>query len=372
MDHGSGCWHEFIISHIFPLCNAEIILNLPLWDAWPNDKLVWHYNNQSICIGRSAYHLIIDEWATNHDSPSSVDNSICKALWKWDIPPWIKLFGLRACWGAFPSALNISKCIVSFGMSHTACGHAEESDVHSVLKCPLAVQIWNSSPFQVFIDSNKFRSLIDCFEKARQQLKGETVRDFLAIMWEFWNARNRFIFSWPDKNLSILSKRPLDFIKCYWNHRELELATTHIHHPNSWRPPSVSYVKLNLDGGQPNNSGWGWGFVLRNHLEDLLLAGTKHGRGFAGAMIEEARSCLFGVKSAFNLGYRHIIIEGDNLSLVQLLKSRSTQDNSLGYFTSSILLFIQNFEFFFLVFCKERGKQGSSWSSPLATIMPGG
>ncbi|KAJ8423472.1 hypothetical protein Cgig2_013515 [Carnegiea gigantea] len=157
----------------------------------------------------------------------------------------------------------------------------------------------------------------------------DALGDYLAII-------NRFIFNKPDRNLGILSKRALDFVKGYREHKELEQQGPSTHQPNSWSPPPESCVKLNFDGGQAGTSGWGWGFVIRNHMGNVLLAGLKHGHGFVGALVKEARSCLYGLKCAFNAGFKRIIVERDNLSLIRLLRSRSTQNNPLGLFITCI------------------------------------
>ena len=35
--------------------------------------------------------------------------------------------------------------------------------------------------------------------------------------------------------------------------------------------------------------------VIRNHDGDIVMASSKQGEGFAGAEVEKARACLFGL-----------------------------------------------------------------------------
>ena len=58
-------------------------------------------------------------------------------------------------------------------------------------------------------------------------------------------------------------------------------------------------------------------------------------------------------------GIQHIIVEGDSLALIQLLRSRSTQDNSseFFFFISSILNLVTNFDFIYWSFIKREGNK---------------
>jgi len=92
--------------------------------------------------------------------------------------------------------------------------------------------------------------------------------------------------------------------------------------------------------GRIGDSCWGWGFVLQNQDGDILLAGAKHDTNSAGAEIEEARSCPFGLRCVYEAGFCHITIEGDNLSLIRKFQSKSCHNNSLGLFVRFILSFV--------------------------------
>jgi len=43
----------------------------------------------------------------------------------------------------------------------------------------------------------------------------EQLGAFVAVIWECWNARKRFIFQKPDHNLGILGARVENFVKSY-------------------------------------------------------------------------------------------------------------------------------------------------------------
>lgn len=105
--------------------------------------------------------------------------------------------------------------------------------------------------------------------------------EFVAVLWECWNARNRFIFKTLDENLSMLSTRAISFVRNYRTMRARE-GIQHEPLPAIWKPPVSGILKLNFDGGKIGEHDWGWGFVIHNQDGDIVLAGSKQGVGFAG------------------------------------------------------------------------------------------
>ena len=89
----------------------------------------------------------------------------------------------------------------------------------------------------------------------------------------------------------------------------------------------------------------------------LLIAGPKHGTNPISAEVEEACSCVFGLHCVYEAGFLNITIEGDNLSLIRKLQSKSCHDSSLGLFVRSIHTFVQQFDFFSWSSIKREGNR---------------
>ncbi|KAJ8441607.1 LOW QUALITY PROTEIN: hypothetical protein Cgig2_023760 [Carnegiea gigantea] len=175
IDYANGCWRKSLVRCIFILCDIELILNLPLCESWPSDKIIWHYNS--------------------------------------------------------------------------VCGHPEEMDTHTVLKCPMATHIWEGSGLADAPWTTKFLTLTDYNATASKTLEPDALGDFSAD------------------------------------------------------------------------------FVLRDHDGNVMLAGSKHTHGFGGATVEEVTACPHGLKCAHAHGCRNIIIEGNCLQLIQVLRSKSIHDS---------------------------------------------
>ena len=70
--------------------------------------------------------------------------------------------------------------------------------------------------------------------------------------------------------------------------------------------------KLNFDAGMVRVNLNEWGFVIRNHMGDMVLAGVKQSVGFLSPEEEEARACHYVLLTTLIYGYRHIAVEGDS------------------------------------------------------------
>ena len=114
---------------------------------------------------------------------------------------------------------------------------------------------------------------------------------------------------------------------------------------NWWKPPDTGTYKLNFDAGRTNEDWYGWGFVVRNHEGDVVLAGVQQNKGFVSPEEEEARACLYALRSAIAHGYRRLMIEGDCRSLIRKLQLRLVPNNSLGFFISDILSLSERLDF---------------------------
>ncbi|KAJ8452717.1 hypothetical protein Cgig2_005053 [Carnegiea gigantea] len=188
-------------------------------------------------------------------------------------------------------------------MSCGTCGHIEESASHAILECPLATGIWAASGVDQALWSWRFYCLADCISEAGKKLSADSFEEFLVVMWDVGTPT---IVSCPQLPISIRK-----------------------HLANGPLPMSID-------------------FTVRDHVGNILLAGVKHTRGATATIIEEARPCLYALKCTYDHGFRSIIIEGDNLQLIQMLKSRSPTDSLISFFLKYVFTFLANFDFYSL------------------------
>ena len=133
---------------------------------------------------------------------------------------------------------------------------------------------------------------------ATQSLNQQQIGEFVAIMWEVWNERNRVIFGQRAVGMKRgLAAKVVQFVRNYneFNgHSQQTLATQ----DPLWKPPDTDTYKLNFDAGMVGVDCRGWGFV-------------NHSVGFSTPELEEARACHFAMCTTMAYVYRKLVVEGD-------------------------------------------------------------
>ncbi|KAJ8451527.1 hypothetical protein Cgig2_018161 [Carnegiea gigantea] len=192
----------------------------------------------------------------------------------------------------------------------------------------------------------EFPSVMDCLLLARDFLDNDELGEFVAILWEYWNSRNKFLSGTRRINLHHVGKRARAFVH---NYRKVQmdsiLASKCETACSDRKPPDAGYLKLNVDAGRLEEGNFGWGFVLRDHLGGIVMAGSCQGMGFQGAELEETRACLFALNQVQRHGHDRLIVESDCLSLVSKLRKKEAPNNSLGFFISDIFQLVFSFQF---------------------------
>jgi len=72
---------------------------------------------------------------------------------------------------------------------------------------------------------------------------------------------------------------------------------------------------------------------------DAVGAGVKQGLEYSSLELEEVKTCLLGIKSAWEVGFCKLVIEWDCLSLFLKLKQRQNPRSPLGMTIVNILSF---------------------------------
>ena len=224
--------------------------------------------------------------------------------------------------------------------------------MHALFASPMAEQIWSTSLFEYHLWKAGPLTAEEHLLQAAEILDQQRLGEFVAVMWEIWNERNRIIFGQrPQGTHRNLAARAVQFVKNYRDFKEQESPPLA---PRAmwWKPPPTGIYKLNFDAGKIEDNWNGWGFVIRNHVGDVVLAGVKQNMGFSSPEEEEARACYYALRTASTYGFRQLIVEGDCQSLINKLNRREVPNNSLGFFLSEILSLWANFEFLVRSFVK--------------------
>ena len=137
-DHG--------VKQVFLPCDDETILQIPLSQPWPPDKLAWYYNSSENFSVKPASPLIrnvrVSEYKSATSSSTSITNMIWTKLRNLNVPPCIKLFGWKVRVSVLATRVIIAKKIQGMGMNCSICEALEEDNMHVFVYRPLAIEMW--------------------------------------------------------------------------------------------------------------------------------------------------------------------------------------------------------------------------------------
>ena len=278
-----------------------------------------------------------------------------RLIWALDVPPRIKIFAWKVGVQALATKTNLATRIPTVDMRCDICGAVEESNVHILFLCPLAREIWSGSGFDEELWDGDGPNAWDVVARVANVLSADRVAEFVAVMWECWNSRNRFIFGQQDCWRGGLAQRAINFVHEFRAMKEQGQRCSMLEDQSIWEPPSEGLLKVNFDAGMFPGAGGGWGFTICDKDGDIVLAGVSQKMGYNGAELEEAGACLFALKQALAHGFRNLVIEGDCLALISKLRRQVRPNNMLGFFISAILSTSALFEFVSWSFVRRGG-----------------
>ena len=78
IDEENGGWREEMVREWFLTCDVDYILQIPLCDPWPNNKVIWHFDSKGEFTVKSAYHVVTSLKSLERPSRSGR----CYKIWK--------------------------------------------------------------------------------------------------------------------------------------------------------------------------------------------------------------------------------------------------------------------------------------------------
>jgi ribonuclease HI len=93
----------------------------------------------------------------------------------------------------------------------------------------------------------------------------------------------------------------------------------------------MEWLKVNSDGAFPASTGTcGWGFVIRDKVEDVVVAGAGALKHVPDAFSAEVQACSQRAMAAADKGIGKIILETDSLMLKPALESDAYRFSEVG------------------------------------------
>lgn len=129
--------------------------------------------------------------------------------------------------------------------------------------------------------------------------------------------------------------------------REKTQEETGVRDVQGWTPPPRGVCKINTDVVVSVEGKIGVGMVVRDEVGDILMSAGRSWNARITALQAEAEAIWFGLRYAYDAGFRNVQLQSDYLVLVNLLQSRAKEKSR----TQVIVNDICNFCMLFLSLC---------------------
>ncbi|XP_026410430.1 uncharacterized protein LOC113305630 [Papaver somniferum] len=146
------------------------------------------------------------------------------------------------------------------------------------------------------------------------------------ILWKIWKTRNECIIKKISPNPSSVNFCAYKLAQSYENPKDLEelMKISSIKNDEGcnthWSKPSPGYYTINVDGAFLDSTyESAWEDVARDKLGHYQGCMSCFGHSFS-PLEAEIKGFLLGLKLAKELGYQKVILEGDCLTAVHLIK----------------------------------------------------
>ncbi|KAL2900218.1 hypothetical protein RDABS01_025300 [Bienertia sinuspersici] len=307
----TSAWNKELILNTFVPIDSETILNIPLGEVLHEVSRVWHYSSCGNFTVKSAYHLTMDCRKDGIGCSSSRNEGLFwKKLWSLNLPPRVRMFGWRVCVNGLATKSNLNKRLNYLDSKCDLCGALDENDIHVLLECPMAEEIWYECGLDEKLFEGNNMNIREWVGWLFDNFDDDLCASVLAVCWAIWNNRNKASFAQLDTRWKTAGFRALQWVAEY---KEAVAAVHAI--------PQTTGVR---QGGSPHllAAGSSTQTQRRSREMQLLSMGIKNHVGWGGPEVEEARAFYFGLKKAWECGYRKIIAESDCLSIISKIKNK--------------------------------------------------
>ncbi|KAK6126675.1 hypothetical protein DH2020_039583 [Rehmannia glutinosa] len=340
IDDVTGGWRINEVRRIFKDIDANRILKMHLSPRLPPDKHVWLHSKSGLLSVKSAYHWIHERSAELHTRPSqSTNHSAWRQIWNIRTIPKVKHFVWRACVEALPTKDGLLKRGVQVDPICDLCGEEPETQLHLFLECRVINQVWRLSPLRIDTMNPRFGSFKNFMWSVMKDKPAEFFELAAITTWKIWTSRNKACMEGEKFDVErVLHSAQALFLESHEPipPRQSRQVDKKI---NRWKPSDEGTLKMNTDAATFKDGSVGFGFVIRDHCGDVLLAGSAQKNMDGNSTMIEGAAMLFAIRKALEAGITNFHIESDSKGLIDNLNGKTSPEMHGHILIEDILIF---------------------------------
>jgi hypothetical protein len=241
-------WDKRKIESLFPMDVANRILDIPLFDMFGEDKLVWvdsPYGHYSV---KSGYKLMLNIIGKDVNASQQED---WHSLWKILAPPKTKHLLWRVCKGCLPTRLRLQEKRVPCTLLCPLCNQEEEDEWHTFFGCETSLQAWQAAGLGAVI----MPRLQQHFGAKKVLFSVCTGDDHMTaglvatVAWVLWNNRNNKVWNdvaEPGRILGFKAKQIYEEWKAVQHLQNQDQQSVQQHHQHTWQVPPHGWLTCNV------------------------------------------------------------------------------------------------------------------------------
>ena len=269
---------------------------------------------------------------------------VWKTLWNLKLPNKIKVFGWRACYRILPTRVNLSKKWIIADNWCEACKTEPETEIHALWNCAVAQDIWASCSTRLQKCHVGLKDMMQLWEQLTVRLTIDEFELFLVQAWLIWNQRNALIHGIQLQEPGILNRRAEDYLAEFRLAHSRLVTSPPSSNLISWRPPPPNRFKLNFDAAMFKEvDASGFGAIIWNERGEVMAAFSGKGPPVACSEETEILTCRCAVEFTLECGFREMVVEGDNQSVMFVLERKSCLSSRVGHILQDVLCLLNEF-----------------------------
>ncbi|XP_075658640.1 uncharacterized protein LOC142628417 [Castanea sativa] len=152
---------------------------------------------------------------------------------------------------------------------------------------------------------------------------------------------------------SVLNRRAEDYMEEFRNAQSHQVTRLPSLNPTCWRPPPTNLSKLNFDAATfEDEEASGVGAVIRNERGEVMAALSGKGPPISCSEEAEILACRRAVVFALECGFREMVVEGDNQSVMSALELKRSLSSRVGHIVQDVLSLLKELRWSQVLFTK--------------------